>query len=578
MPGTIETTETHFILDFTYNSKLITAINSISKVEGQRIFYKGTDKKWFIPICYRDSVFEIQQRYKLTFQADQLPENFGEIKPLPELKIDIPLKWTLRPFQRNGVAYAIEKERLIIADQMGLGKTVQAIATIVAQHELNKDAFPCLVICPNSLKPNWKLEWELASHRKALIISDKVKKNYNMYYEAGVADVFIVNYQSLKKFFVRSIDPPPPGKKLTLSNVNFEPNVGVFKSIIVDESHRVKSIAAQQTKFTKGIARGKRYILLLTGTPVVNSPKDLVSQLGIINQMDAFGKYTKYMERYCSGSKGASNLKELNFKLNENCFYRRDIDAVIDDMPPKTREIVMCDITTRKEYNDALANLRKYLKEYRLQTDEQVTKSMRGEVMVRIGILKNISARGKMNEVAEFVEDCLENGEKLVVFARLHEVFDAFHKKFSDCRFITGRQNQVQIEEAKNDFQKCKKCGIRFDKHDQETHDFIPSDTNLIGLNYDSAAEGHTLTAARKTANIEIPWTSTACDQCEARVHRMTQKNAVTCTYFLGINTIDEWLYEIVRNKREIGDAIVGNESKVQEMILNKFLTEFELE
>lgn len=78
-------------------------------------------------------------------------------------------------------------------------------------------------------------------------------------------------------------------EKWTLKDVEFHNTIKLFKSVIIDESHKVKSTATQQTKFCKGIASGKEYIILLTGTPVVNKPKDLVAQLGYYGSHDRYG-------------------------------------------------------------------------------------------------------------------------------------------------------------------------------------------------------------------------------------------------------------------------------------------------
>ncbi len=230
---------------------------------------------------------------------------------------------------------------------------------------------------------------------RAIILNDDVRHNFHLYHSSGLVDVFIVNYESLKKYFVQSISKPE-GAKLRLNHVKFKEHLtGMFKSVIIDESHRVKSTATQQTKFTKGIAAGKEFILALTGTPVINKPKDLIAQLGIIEQMPKFGGYTKFTQRYCAGTRQASNLRELNYMLNLNCFYRRDKQDVLKDLPAKMRQVAMCNIATRGgEYEDAEANLIKYLRAYKNADDEKVARAMRGEVMVQIGILKNISARG----------------------------------------------------------------------------------------------------------------------------------------------------------------------------------------
>jgi len=576
MSGTIIETENNYEVAFPFNPRMVDAIK---RIPGR--YFKSTSKSWVVPKTSRKELEAFSNRYGIGYAEKQAPENYAAIPPLPELTIDIPMKYTLFPFQKNGVAYALEKKRMIIGDQMGLGKTITAIATLVGAEVKGEDVFPCLVIAPSSMKHNWKKEWEDASYKKALVLSDNCRKNFHLYYEAGMGDVFITNFESLKKYFVRKIEKPSAGRKMTLKDVEFHPTINFFKSIIVDESHRVKSTATQQTKFTKGIAQGKKYILLLTGTPVVNNPKDLVSQLGICDRFTDFGGYKNYMMRYCGGSNGATNLKELNYRLNLTCFFRRDKEKVLTDLPPKTRQVVLCDISTRHEYNEALHSLQEYLRKYKEATDAQIAKSMRGEVMVRIGVLKNISARGKMKEVCEFVNDLIENEEKLIMFAYLREIMAQMKEHYPDAVFITGAESDDQKENAKHDFQKCKVCDVRFEKHAAKNingHEFVPSDTKLIVCNYRSAGVGHTLTASSRVAFIEIPWTAADCDQCEDRAHRMSQQDNVTCTYFLGRDTIDEWLYDIVRTKRDIADTVTGTETHIEEQIIDKMWNLFNQE
>jgi len=263
--------------------------------------------------------------------------------------------------------------------------TLQSIAIITGAN-----SFPCLVICPSSLKINWQREWEKWTNKKAVLLDEKICKNFDYWKACGYKmDVVIVNYESLKKYFVKEINST--GKKaVRLSDVTFTDFKDKFKSLIIDESHRVKSFSALQTKLTRGIAEGKEYRLALTGTPVLNKPSDLCAQLGIIGKLNEITgnvkPYPTFVNRYCQGGNGSSNLKELNYKLNLHCFYRRAKEDVLTELPSKMRQIIPCDISTRREYNDALRDLEVYLKQYREATDEQIAKSMKGEVMVRIGV------------------------------------------------------------------------------------------------------------------------------------------------------------------------------------------------
>lgn len=430
--------------------------------------------------------------------------------------------------------------------------TAQAIAAVMATNQ-----FPCLVICPSSLKINWQREWEMWTTKKAAILTDNIKNNFPLYWQTGLIQVFIVNYESLKKYFVAGIHKPTPDSKLTIKHIQFKKQfTDMFKSVIIDESHRVKSTATQQTKFTKGICTGKEYIYALTGTPVINKPKDLISQLGIIDQMPAFGGYKNFVMRYCAGPNEASNLRELNYMLTSNCFYRRDKQDVLKELPDKMRQIALCEIATRKEYIDAERSLVDYLRKYKDADDEKVARALRGEIMVTIGILKNISARGKLADVCEFVDDILESGEKLVLFAHLREVIDALKKHYPKAVTITGEDNNEARQNAIDSFQKNPK-------------------TQLIICSIKAAGVGLTLTAASRVAFVELPWTAADCDQCEDRCHRIGQKDSVTCTYFLGSNTIDEKIYKIIQTKRDIAKQITGSQEQIEENIVNMIIDLF---
>ena len=394
-----------YAISFGYRPHLVSAVKLLP---GRK--WDDKIKMWLVPLSHSDEVNRFRLRYGFRFveAKSPVPEIAKEeiqIKPVPtgdDLDLSF-MKLQPYPFQRQGIAYGINTERLIIGDQPGLGKTIQSIG-IVSYVK----AYPCLVICPSSLKENWKREWEKVTGKKAMILTDAVKRNYKLFYEAGLADVFIVNYESLKKYFVSSIAKPT---KWTLKDVYFRNEIEMFKSIIIDELHRCKSTATHQSKFAKGITSGKKYVIGLTGTPVVNKPKDLVSQLYIINQMNqVFGNYKHFVDTYCAGNNEASNLSDLNAKLRNNCFIRREKQAVLTDLPDKQRQVVVCQISNKKEYDDAEKDLIKYLVEYKDASDAKIASALRGEIMVQIGILKNISARGKLDDVFEFVDDILESG------------------------------------------------------------------------------------------------------------------------------------------------------------------------
>lgn len=537
---TVTQTPSFFELDFPYNPKIVTEIKTIP---GYR--WNPVQKTWRVPLHGKDKVTVLMKRYGEP-EMQKRAEEYDVIPELPELKIHIPLRRTLFPFQAKGVAYTLDKKKVIIGDQPGLGKTTQAIAAIVAA-----TAFPCLIICPSSLKINWQREWEEVTGLKSMILTDKVKTTWPQYYKVGMIKIFIVNYESLKKYFVEAITKKE-GERLRLNHIKFKETISLFKTVVCDELHKCKDGSTQQAKFVMGIAKGKEYVFGLTGTPVVNKPKDLVSQLHIIQRLPELGGYKFFMDRYCGGNgSGAFNLQELNYKLCTTCFYQRQKKEVLTELPDKMRQIVLCDITTRKEYNEAIKDLGDYLTKWKNKTDLEVEKSLRGEIMVQIGVCKNISARGKMNEVIEHIDDIVDSGEKIVVFIHQKEIALHLLKHYPGAVSVRGDDSMDERQRSVDAFQNN-------------------SNTKIIICSIKAAGVGLTLTAASRVAFVELPWHPADCDQCEDRTHRIGQKNSVQCTYFLGKETIDEDIYKIIEEKRKIANTITGTVDNVQREIIDK--------
>ena len=540
----IELKGDNFELSFKYKPSIV---DRIRQIPGRR--FDGTRKVWIIPTRSRVDlermIYQIQQFENINWLSGnekREEEAVYDIPELPELFIPHILKIQPYPYQLKGIARGLELKRFMNCDEPGLGKTLQSIATINIA-----GAFPCLVICPSSLKINWMREWEKFTDKKAMILTDKVRDTWTFFFQTGMHQVFIVNYESLKKYFVQRIKK---SEGWTLRDVEFRNSINLFKSVIIDESHRCKSASTQQAKFCKGICTGKEWIIELTGTPVVNRPKDLIPQLAILNRMEDFGGYKPFVNRYCSGQREASNLKELNFNLWKYCMFRREKSLVLTDLPDKIRQVNTCEITNRKEYVDAERDLIMYLQKYKDADDEKIEKALRGEVMVRINILRQISARGKVRDVIEFVKDFRENGKKIILFCSLHEVVDQLKRYFPTAVSVTGRDSQDVKQRAVDAFQNNPK-------------------TDIIICSIKAAGVGLTLTASSNVAFVEFPWTYADCCQCEDRAHRIGQKDSVTCYYFLGRRTIDEKVYRIIQEKKNIANAVTGSTEDIEENIVD---------
>lgn len=540
----IELKGDNFELSFKYKPSIV---DRVRQIPGRR--FDGAKKVWIVPTRSRVDlermIYQIRQFENINWVngTEKKEEDIAyDIPELPDLTVPHNLKIQPYPYQLKGIARGLELKRFMNCDEPGLGKTLQSIATINLA-----DAFPCLVVCPSSLKINWQREWEKFTDKKAMVLTDKVRDTWTFFYQTGMHQVFIVNYESLKKYFVQRIKK---AEGWTLRDVEFRNSINLFKSVIIDESHRCKSASTQQAKFCKGICTGKEWVIELTGTPVVNRPKDLIPQLAILNRMDDFGGYKPFVNRYCSGQREASNLKELNFNLWKYCMFRREKSLVLTDLLDKIRQVNTCEITNRKEYMDAERDLIMYLQKYKDADDEKIEKALRGEVMVRINILRQISARGKVRDVIEFVKDFRENGKKIILFCSLHEVVDQLKRYFPTAVSVTGRDSQDEKQRAVDAFQNNPKADI-------------------IICSIKAAGVGLTLTASSNVAFVEFPWTYADCCQCEDRAHRIGQKDSVTCYYFLGRRTIDEKVYRIIQEKKNIANAVTGSTEDIEENIVD---------
>lgn len=448
-----------------------------------------------------------------------------------------PLKVTPYPYQQEGIARGLEWKRFILGDAPGLGKTLQSIGIIHAA-----GAWPCLVICPSSLKINWQREVEKFTDTKALVLSDAVRTTWPYLLQMRMFQYAVVNYESLRKYFVWDIKAPFGGS-FRLKDVVFCPQIRLFRSVIIDESHRVKDASTQQAKFTKGLCTGKEYVILLSGTPVVNRPADLVSQLSMMDRLKDFGGQGQFLLDYTQGDEQASNLDELSRRLYSTCLLRREKEKVLTQLPAKTRVDLYVDISNRDEYDTAQQDLAQYLREYRLCTEPEIRRKMRMEALVRFMTLRGIAARGKVAQAVDFIRVFLSSGQSLVVFCSLHDIVDELRKAFPRAVTVTGRDSAAMKQAAVDSFQQGK--------------------SKLIICSIKAAGVGLTLTAASRVAFIEFPWTYADCQQCEDRCHRIGQRDNVTCYYLIGRGTIDSRLYQIIYDKRTIANRIMAADDEI---------------
>lgn len=406
------------------------------------------------------------------------------------------------PFQKAGIAYAVKNKRVMIADQMGTGKSIQALGVT----QLTQ-SFPALIVCPASLKFNWKREAERCIPTRLVQIAGMTMGGFS-----HNADIVIINYDVLGKF------------KDRLMAVD-------WKIVVFDESHLIRNSRTQRGQHSRDIAKGKDRVLMMSGTPLVNRPQELLFQLEVLGQLDELGGWWHLATTYCGYKQGQGfasapeHLDEFNKLLRERCYVRRLKRDVLKELPPKVRTIVPMQIDNRAEYTEL---------------ENEPIGGEPGEHLALIEKLKQCAARGKMSGVIEWVSEFLDSGEKLILFAWHRNVAEELAATFAKklrypVPLIIGSVDKAVADSAVQRFQNDERC-------------------RLIVLNIASGGVGLTLTAASNVAFVEFPWTPAEVDQSEDRAHRIGQTDTVNTWFLVAENTIDEKICDLIASKRAVVD------------------------
>jgi len=443
-------------------------------------------------------------------------------------EISIPgLKQELYPFQKEGVKFVDScNGRALVADSMGLGKTVQALAW----WQLHRNEIgPAIIVCPASLKYNWRREarkW-LPDIDVEVLSGRSPSKSGKTFLEN--ADIIIINYDILNNW-VSELNRINPGL------------------LVLDESHYIKNKKAKRTKAVQLFTKGVKHVICLTGTPIINRPVEFYNSLAILAPRE-WPSFWRYAQRYCAARhngfgwdfSGASNTGELHEKLVDSVMIRRTKKDVLKDLPVKTRVVVPLEIRSRKEYQEAYDDFLNWMDENEEANAIHLTK---------IEKLKQVAAYGKLESVAEWVQQFIDADEKLVLFAVHHLVIDWLMKKFNKIAVkLDGRDSAEAKQKATDKFQRDKS-------------------TKLMVANLKAGGVGWTWTAASNVAFCELAWSPGEMDQAEDRIHRIGQENACTAWYLVAEGTIEEEIVSLIDKKREILAQVLDGQKDVDESSL----------
>lgn len=389
------------------------------------------------------------------------------------------MRLPLLPHQQEGVEFILNNSSAFVCDDMGMGKTRTVIEAMIQRSQ-----FPILVICPSALKLNWRNEiarW---------VGIDLEIDNLNQ-------DIIITNYERMNKY-------------------KFEIQALPIKQLVLDESHSFKEESSKRTQLALAWSRKIPYKILISGTPMLNRPRELITQMEILNNIHKVGGREKFLEKYCNPRhsqygidySGCSDLQELHQTMN-GIWLRRTKDDLENKLPTKT--IVPIPI---------------------IELNQPAPTSFRDIERYDRAVLHK-----KLDASVDFIEQLLERDEKVVVFVHHKDIGKALNMKFPDASVIVGGQSPVHRQ-------------INIDN-------FQLHDTQIIICSLQASAVGLTLTASRCAVFIEYPWSPALLAQAQDRVHRLGQDKDVFIFYLYGQGSIDEYRLNTNSFKKAVIDYIV---------------------
>ncbi len=474
--------------------------------------------------CYPDALeMVISQRERLGRQT--LLESVYTDEMLDAL-----LTTRLYPYQKEGVRFAVKAGKAIIADEMGLGKTVQAIccAEIYLRQKMVESA---LVVCPSSLKYQWKSEIERFTGREAVLIEGYASRRLELY--KASAPYKIVSYQSLANDI----------KSLNRLSVDL---------LIMDEVQRLKNWNTQLAQAVRRI--DSHYSVLLSGTPLENKLDELVS---IVQLADPYCLSPLYRFRHehivtdpATGKTiGYKNLSDIRQRLS-GTLIRRTKQSVRLQLPSRTDQYVLVPMTQQQssrheQLRAAVSRLANKWMHTKFLSEEE-----RRRLLLMLGQMRMLADSTfiidqdldgrhdvKVGEVMNILSDALEGSDtKVVIFSEWERMarlvameLDARGLRYE---FLHGSLEAKKRDEVIGRFQSDNECRI-----------FLSTDTGSTGLN---------LQAAGIIINLDLPWNPAVLEQRIGRIYRIGQEMPVQVLNLVSKDSIEERMIDRLRFKRSL--------------------------
>jgi SWI/SNF-related matrix-associated actin-dependent regulator 1 of chromatin subfamily A len=430
-------------------------------------------------------------------------------------------KYSNRPpmeHQKESIQKLVENKKYILADDMGLGKTT---STIIAALETGSKKI--LIICPATLKINWKREIENYSDRPIYISEGK---NFSTEH-----DFVIINYDIIKNFH-----DPKSKTKTEIQKANFD-------LVIVDEAHYIKNAQAQRTKLINDIVTDIDRLWLLTGTPMTSRPIDYYNLLSLVDSPVA-KNWMAYVIRYCAGYQfkvgprkvwnvmGSSNLEELRDRTS-NTILRRLKENVLD-LPDK----IITPIYLRLKSKDYEELMGEYYNWYEKNPEESKSLTVQFTKLTKV---RQVIANEKIQQTIELAENIIEQDKKVIIFCNFTDSLNQIVNHFGKSAVkLDGSMSKPERQNSVDQFQENEKIKV------------------FVG-NIKAAGVGITLTAGEAIIMNDLSFLPSDHAQAEDRAYRIGQKNNVLVYYPLFENTIEGVIYDILNAKKQVIATVMGD-------------------
>lgn len=531
-----------------------------------------------------------QHRTNLIDPAMKLREVIGSDEGDPDLF----------PHQRADVEFLSLVRKAILSSEMGVGKTPSAIRAMKKIHDSGEPVFPALVVGPNSVKENWKREFERWwPGVKAQVINGTASQRRKQLQTE--ADVYIINYESLRahsrlqpygsialRRCVACGGSDPTIKDTQCQAHKRELNEIDFVTVVADEVHRAKEPKSQQTRALKAAAQGAVNRFALTGTPVANTHMDLWSILNFIDP-DEWPSKTRWMDRLINMTYNVWGGTVVSGVKPER---RDEFDAtILPRMRRMTKEVVLPFLPPILTERRDVQMSPKQKKAYTQLAEKMIAELDTGEMLVTtntltqsLRLLQLASSYGELDVIETIGEDGWPIQKERLILTNPSSKVDAFIDDLGDYEgravlvFTVSSQLLHLLSEAltKRDIPHGKIVGKQFMAERQTSiDDFQAGKTKFILATVGAGGTGITLTAANTVVYLQRSWSLIDMEQSHARAHRIGSEvhDSILQIDYVTPNTMEEaviaalegksaGLEDLVRDKELLRRAINGNVEK----------------